>query len=109
MEKYTLRLPNESSRGMFTVTIVADSNDADYITTINSYSKENFENYYLDDLIDLVKNYSERHQLSDCPLQDIGIPSNGWDGNCHSLKKVVITYVDSNGLTWDLDLNTKEG
>lgn len=104
--KYTLHKKAEEKRDKFIVTIKADSKDADYITTEEEYSKADFDQWVVDALIDLIKNYSERHLLTDYNNTfDLDIPFNGWDGNCHSLEKVTVQYVDSNGEIWEVKLN----
>ncbi|EJW14102.1 hypothetical protein M5X00_26230 [Paenibacillus alvei] len=107
MEKYTLS--KTGKRNIFIVTIVADSNDADYVTTEDIFSKAEFDEYVADALIDLLANYSGRHQLSDYPNEeDLSIPRNGWDGYCHSLKKMTIKHIDVNGEHWDVSLNVPD-
>jgi hypothetical protein len=105
MEKYTLTKPESKQRDKFIVTIVADSNDADYITTENTYSKEEFEETIADALVDLQNNYGLSYQLPNYYNEhDLDIPYNGWDGYCHTLKYVQIQYIDNNGETWDVNL-----
>ncbi|QNR65381.1 hypothetical protein IAQ67_15925 [Paenibacillus peoriae] len=105
MSKYTLSKPRKEAQDCFMVTIVADSNDADYITTTQTYSSKEFNGVIVDELIQLKNNYSGSHQLEDCPLGEyIDIPFNGYDGFCHSLESLTITYVDEDGYTWDVNL-----
>lgn len=106
MSKYTLE--KSEKRNVFIVRIVADSNDADYVTTENIYSKESFEKYVLDGLIELLKNHGDNHKLPDFPNDkyDLDLPYNGWNGTCHSLESVTVEYFDENGDQWNVKLNT---
>lgn len=98
--KYTLS-KKEESLNTVKVTIVADSNDADYITEITTYSKEEFDEWVIDELIELKK-YSGSHELPKFP-GDLDIPYNGFDGRCHSLEYVEVEYTDKNGQVWDVN------
>ena len=103
MAKYTLDKP--SKRNIFIVTIKADSNDADYVTNTDTFSKEEFEEYGLDALIDLKENYGGRHELSDYHNDcDLRIPYNGYDGFCHTVTELKIQYIDDDGMTWDVHI-----
>ncbi|TVX86019.1 hypothetical protein [Paenibacillus agilis] len=103
MEKYTLS--KTEARNIFIVTIVGDSNDADYITTEEVYNKSDFDEYVVNALIDLMTNYSNNHQLENYPNKfDLSIPHNGWDGYCHSLESVTIKHIDDNGEHWDVEM-----
>jgi hypothetical protein len=102
MSKYELVKKPISNRNQFKVTIVADSNDADYITEINTYSKDSFERYVLDGLIDLKNNFSDDNQLekyrgsAEVPYSE--------HGRCHSLESISIEYTDEDGTVWDVNL-----
>jgi hypothetical protein len=97
MGKYNLVKKQPKDLNKFKVTIVADSNDGDYITTNATYTKEDFEEYVIDGLIDL-KGHSGHYQLQTYSNEyDLEIPFNGWDGFCHSLKEVIVEYTDENG------------
>jgi len=98
--KYTLS-KKEENLNTVKVTIVADSNDADYITEITTYSKEEFDEWVIDELIEL-KNYSGSYELPGFP-GDLDIPYNGFDGRCHSLEYVEVEYTDKNGQVWDVN------
>lgn len=109
MNKYKLKQPEISQRNKFTVTINADSNDGDYVTTINTYDKNIFKAHIINELIELKENYSGSHELEDCPLGEwIDIPFNGYDGFCHTLKYIKVTYVDEEGFTWDVDIDINQ-
>lgn len=104
MSKYKLIEKVEVELNKFKVTIVADSNDADYITETDYYSKGSFEEYILDGLIELKNSYSGRHQLKDYPNEyDLTIPHNGWDGFCHTLEELIVEYIDANGKVWSVE------
>ncbi|WP_440110005.1 hypothetical protein [Paenibacillus sp. QZ-Y1] len=109
MSKYTLSKPRKEQCDFFKVTIVADSNDGDYITTTRTYISKQFNGAIVDELIELKFKYGESHQLADCPLGEyIDIPYNGYDGFCHSLKSISIVYIDEDGFTWDVNLQGGE-
>lgn len=103
MSKYTLEKKPESERNKFIVTIKADSNDANYITKVEKYSKKDFDEYVIDALIDLKQNYSGSHELENYPNEhDLPIPFNGWDGYCHTLETLYVQYVDEEGVVLDV-------
>ncbi|MCY9737524.1 hypothetical protein M5X17_27865 [Paenibacillus alvei] len=93
-------------RNIFVVTIVADSNDADYITTSVEFSKEAFDDFVADDLIYMLKNFKGRLKLNNYDGDYDYIPHSEY-GICHTLKSVDITHIDNNGETWDVKLNWK--
>ncbi|MGG3045706.1 hypothetical protein ABEO76_21505 [Bacillus anthracis] len=101
MSKYELVRKSTTELGRFKVTIVADSNDADYITTINTYSKETFDKHIVDELIDLQNNYGESHQLRNFEEGWLDIPCGDID-RCHSLKSVNVEHIDDKGIAWDV-------
>jgi hypothetical protein len=103
VNKYKLIKKKEVNK--FIVTIVADSNDADYITTINKYDEVIFCKYVIDELIHLEK-YSGRHELESYEDNGISeylnIPFNGYDGYCHTLESVKVEFIDHNGHIYDV-------
>jgi hypothetical protein len=107
MNRYTLEKHKQEDLNKFIVTIVADSNDADYVTTIEKYTKEIFDREVINDLMDIKNNYSGHHQLKnyegDCDY--ISVPFDGYDGHCHTLESIDIKYIDANGETWNVALN----
>lgn len=104
MSKYKLVKKDDKDYNQFKVTIKADSNDADYITSINFYSKKDFDDYVADGIIHLLEHGSGYHELEDYNNEyDLNIPYNGWDGFCHTLSYVRVEYVDENGITWDVE------
>ncbi|MBT2759974.1 hypothetical protein [Paenibacillus sp. ISL-20] len=106
MGEYKLVAPDQKDRNKFVVTVVADSNDADYITTINTYTKPFFEETIVHDLIDLLKNYSGRHKLRnyDGEYEDLPYNPNDEYGRCHTLESIKVKYVDNEGFTWNVEL-----
>lgn len=103
MSNYRLVEKVSDDRNMFTITIIADSNDADYITEKMYCNKEEFEEM-LPELINLRDNYGENHQLEKYPNpMDFNIPFNGWDGFCHSLEELTVEYVDESGKIFDVE------
>lgn len=104
MEKYKLVEKTTEEKENFKVTIVADSNDGDYITEIDHYTKEVFEEYVIDGLIDLKEKGSGRHKLGKYNNKyDLSIPYNGWDGQCHTLEELIVEYTDSEGRVWSVE------
>jgi hypothetical protein len=109
MEKYKLSKQPQENRNKFIVTIKADSNDADYVTESEFFTKKSFDDYVVDELINLKTNYGGHHMLKDYPNDgDLSIPFNGYDGYCHTLESLDIKYVDENGETWNDELNLGE-
>lgn len=100
--KYKLVKREVLKEKVFRVIIKADSNDADYITTDETYTEEEF-NDIIDDLINLKHNYSGRHELEDFPNEsDLYIPSSEW-GRCHTLEKLTVTCEDIDGIIYDVE------
>ncbi|PFT50844.1 MULTISPECIES: hypothetical protein [Bacillus cereus group] len=85
----------------FKVTIVADSNDADYITTINTYTKSEFEDGIIDELIDLQENHSGHYELEKFHYDHLQIPYGDMD-ICHTLSSIDVEYTDAEGNVWDV-------
>lgn len=99
----------------FEVFIKADSNDADYISTLTSYSEEKFNKNIVDDLILLQSKYAESHKLEkfenavydtydrdtelDIPCSDFGV--------CHTLEELKITCIDIDGQSYNVKLIQK--
>lgn len=103
-DKYLLQKKDPKNQEKYKVTIVGDSNDADYITTIEYYTQSDFDEYVIDGLSRLKRDYSGRHQLEDFQSQEdyIAIPFNGYGGNCHSLESLTVEYMDKNNTLWDV-------
>jgi hypothetical protein len=101
MSKIKLVEKPKSELGRFKVTIKADSNDADYITTINTYDKEKFEKHVVGELIDLMTNYRGDYKLPKFQGGWLDIP-HGEDGCCHTLEKVTVEYIDDSGKLWNV-------
>lgn len=88
----------------FKVTIVGDSNDADYVTSIETYSKETFEKYVLPGLNHL-HNFGSWNDFENYDnLYDLSLPYSD-NGRCHSLESVKVEYTDENQVIWDVDIN----
>lgn len=100
--KYTLSRKESKEKNVFVVTICADSNDADYITEITNYSKKEFDDWVIDELITLKNNFSQSHELENY-RGDLNIPYNGFDGNCHSLDYVKVEFIDDQGEIWTVE------
>ena len=95
MEKYTIGEVKKDKINQFEVIIVADSNDADYITTREFYDEDVFDDWVIYDLITLLRDHSEPYKLEGFN-GDIYIPHSDW-GVCHSLETVEVNYYDNNG------------
>lgn len=91
-------------KNIFILTIIADSNDGDYISESMSYTKTEFEKL-IPELINLINNYSESHELEKYPnTMDLSIPFNGYSGYCHTLEELNIEFIDENGKIFDVDI-----
>lgn len=108
MISYKLVPKRKDYFNMFKVTIVGDSNDADYITETRWYSKSVFESQIINGLNDLMKNASGSYELRD--YQDdygLALPYSDWD-ICHSLESVSVEYVDEEGVSWDVEIEYED-
>ena len=92
----------------FIITIVADSNDADWVTEKMEFNKEEFEEI-LPALVDLKENFSGSHELENYtnPME-LDIPYNGYDGYCHTLYELTVEYIDENGKIYDVEFWSDE-
>lgn len=103
---YTLAKKESKNCNKFIVKIVADSNDGDYITREDSFAPKEFDEFVINELLHL-KQYSESGQLKDFKNNGISeylsIPYNGWDGYCHSLENVEVTFIDKDGQIFDVN------
>ena len=101
---YALLKRSGNSLERFKVTIVGDSNDGDYITKIETYSKKHFEKYILPGLNHL-ENFGSGHLLESYDnIYDLRLPYSDY-GRCHSLESVTVEYTDENQVIWDVDIN----
>ena len=104
MNKYELVKP-ENKEKIFTVSIVADSNDGDYITTTEAYNESEFKEI-VEELIVLKKCYGNSHELEDFYNTEYNIDMPfGEGGQCHSLSYIEIHCIDENGQYYDVELN----
>lgn len=110
-----LKEKKSSKRDVFIITVVADSNDADYMTETTTIKKDDMT----DEIIDLIKKLDaieyvnhalgdvdeqgEAHGLtSDDLFSHISIPHTEW-GVCHSLETFTVEYIDAEGKIFDVD------
>lgn len=101
MEKYKIR--ETELKDVFRVFITGDSNDGDIIIDQEIYSENGFKEI-VDDLKDLIENYSGRHELEEYPhISDIPVPYSDM-GICHTLVRVEIEYIDKNGKLWEVGI-----
>lgn len=88
----------------FKVTIVADSNDGDYITETERYGKKEFEEEILLGLNHLKQTAGDEHQLSDYQNPfDLSLPFSDC-GPCHSLESISVEFLDATGKSWDVEI-----
>lgn len=100
--------PKKDQDRPFKLTIVADSNDADYITETRRFSKEEFEERILPGLNHLKQHGSENHELEAYDNEfDLPLPYSDW-GSCHSLESVEVEFIDDSGKTWDVEIEYEE-
>jgi len=104
MNKYELIKP-ENKEKLFTVSIVADSNDGNYVSTTETYTESEF-NKIVDELILLNKCYGECYELEEFynTCYNIDMPF-GEGGRCHTLSYIEIDCIDENGIYYDVELN----
>ena len=105
MGKYKLVQKPAKMKNKFIVTIKADSNDADYLTETETYTKRDFEQNCIDDLIELNNKYGGSYELENYQGRLV-IPSTEM-GYCHSLEDIKVEYVDENGHYWDVKIDYK--
>lgn len=103
MTKYEVHELPMTERERFVVSLKADSNDADYITTIESYTVNDFENNIVDELIDLKKNHSGEHELESYWSDWLNIP-HGEHDICHTLVEIDIKFIDENAVMWEVEI-----
>ena len=102
--KYHLVEKKGTDLESFEVTIIADSNDADYITNIDTYSKEEFEKRILPGLNHLHNFGTGRKKLEDYHNGfELSIPYTDWYP-CHTLESVTVEFTDKNQKIWQVDL-----
>jgi len=110
-QKYTLVKRELVKEKTFRVIIVADSNDADYITEDTTYTEQEF-NDSVNILIDLIKNHSGRHEFENFRNETeegyIEVPYCEY-GSCHTLKSIEITCEDVDGIIYNVELIDDEG
>lgn len=108
MISYKLAPKRKDYFNMFKVTIVGDSNDADYITTTRWYSKSIFESQIINGLNDLNKKASDSYELREYENEyGLELPHSDWD-ICHSLESVSVEYVDEEGVSWDVEIEYED-
>jgi hypothetical protein len=101
-EGYELIPLNPEKGGTFFVKIVADSNDADYITEEFESSKEEFETSDLKELKRLQNKFGGHYKLENYD-GDLPIPCSEY-GRCHSLERIEVRYMDENGVLYDVKI-----
>ena len=103
MEKYTIGEIESTKMNQFEVIIIGDVNDADYVTTREFYPEIFFDDYVIDELIELMGEYLYSPQ--NFSSHNISIPY-GEDGRCHTIEKVEVNYYDNNGSVRPVKINT---
>lgn len=101
--KYHLVENKGTNTETFKVTIVADSNDGDYLRNTGTYSKEDFEKRILPGLNHLHNFGTGNYKLENYHNgYDLNIPSAEW-GDCHTLESVMVEFTDSNEKIWKVE------
>lgn len=111
MEKYTLSKPDPEKLKHFKIVIIADANDADYLTSVSSYTKEEFDECFADQVIKLLRDYNGPHGLEKIDYKsgiDLDIPYDLDGEMCHTLESLEVTYVDENGCFHDVVFNINQ-
>lgn len=100
MSNYTL-IPKKGKE-IFKITLIADMNDGDYLTTIREYTKDRFD-LMIDEIKrakDIVGEYDKLRDFQECYL------SMPWDSQsgepCHTLESIDIEYIDSEGRIFEV-------
>lgn len=126
MSKYFKVLPNKDKiNPYYEVYLNWDSNDADYIPTIKTFSKENFEK---DETLQLIlcyigKGYGGKlfsgdwnesqygHYINETKIKGLRdfitethLASYNEYGMCHSVKSVIITYYDEHRIAYNVKI-----
>lgn len=99
----TKLVPNQT---YYELIIVADINDADYLTTIQKFS-ENQILQALPEMKNIAQNYSESHQLTHYNDEvEVFLPSDDSGCQCHSLIKIELTKYHTDGFRYKVNLLT---
>lgn len=109
---------HKPKKAFFKITIVADSNDADYITEITKRYADKAENLFKAIEIFLNINWSKfnHHALrnglkalyNESPddyyfiLEEIEFPRDSWCEICHTLNSFRVEYFDTDGFVYDV-------
>lgn len=104
-EKYTIGEIQPTKINQFEVIIVGDMNDGDYVTTREFFSEDEFNSNVIDELIELLSNYSDDYKLRSFTAEYIRIPFDGQE-HCHSLESVEVNYYDNNGSVRPVKINS---
>lgn len=92
---------NQSQEKLFQVSITAEYLCDGQLTTTQEYSAEEFNNKIIYNLLDLLNNYSKKHQLIEYPDKDDLFLSNK---TCHSLIDIQVIMIGTNGNLYTLHL-----
>lgn len=103
MSKY--EMTQRKGNPHFKVTIVADMNDGDYLTTISKYSDEKFHKDVIDELMKLKTHHAYSGQLEGAEFNYVSIPWDSQGGmDCHSLVSLNVEYIDAYGTVYDVEI-----
>lgn len=101
-DKQNIKTTNsQSQEKLFQVSITAEYLCDGQLTTTQEYSAEEFNNKIIYNLLDLLNNYSKKHQLIEYPDKDDLFLSNK---TCHSLIDIQVIMTDTNGNLYTLHL-----
>lgn len=92
---------NQSQEKLFQVSITAEYLCDGQLTTTQEYSAEEFNNKIIYNLLDLLNNYSKKHQLIEYPDKDDLFLTNK---TCHSLIDIQVIMIGTNGSLYTLHL-----
>lgn len=92
---------NQSQEKLFQVSITAEYLCDGQLTATQEYSAEEFNNKIIYNLLDLLNNYSKKHQLIEYPDKDDLFLTNK---TCHSLIDIQVRMIDKSGNVYTLHL-----
>jgi len=108
------RIVEKQVEPYFTVIIIADKNDGDYVTTTNKYTIDEFNK----EVVSAIKTLHELHgrdklrmkyqEVID-KLNPLDIPHDEYGDTCHTLEDIVITYCNKSNIRYDIELKKELG
>lgn len=100
-----MKLTKKIYTNIFIVTVVGDSNDADYITEVTKFKKENFDDEVIEEIKMLREIAGQAHGLEESDIEDtyVNLPYSDY-GLCHSLEEIKIEFIDENSVIYDVEV-----